>query len=66
MMISKAMQKCFRMGIKVYPVIWGDKLYIEILLPDKTTQTEKRPVSSEDAGKEMSKKYIEYAKKFQP
>lgn len=66
MMISLAMQKCFRMGIKVYPVIKNERLYIQTLLPDKTTQTEKTPTTSEQAGIDMSKKYIEYAKKFNP
>lgn len=65
MIISKAMQKCFKMGIKVYPIIKNEKMYIQTLLPDKTTQTENHSVSSETAGKEMAKKYLEFAKKFE-
>ncbi len=62
--ISQAMGICFKMGIKVYPIIKNGQQYVQVLLPDKSKITEDRPMSGEALNKAMTEKYFEYAEKF--
>jgi hypothetical protein len=62
-LISEAIQKCLKNGIKVYPVNVGFKIYIEAEINGKKKRFPKQ-VSGKEINEALAKTYKHYSEKL--